>query len=143
MNEFKKVFNKTKLNAPVNGDEDYEVENEPEVVEDKKFVNKKKFETKKNLIDFGNLEAFSGQPNVNDQIAFQVYCLVTVQSEKKYIYFFLKILEISSNFTPEISDYKTGVVLSFDAKTNEVSLKLDGSSYNAGNKKNYFYWGFS
>ena len=87
MNEFKKVFNKTKLNAPVNGDEDYEVEDEPEVVEEKKFVNKKflnkKFESKKNLVDFGNLEAFSGQPNVNDQIAFQVYCLVTVKSFKK------------------------------------------------------------
>ncbi len=67
MNKFKKVFNKTKLNAPVNGDEDYE-----------EFFNKKKSEIKKNLTDLENLEAFSGQPNVNDQIAFQVYCLVTI-----------------------------------------------------------------
>jgi hypothetical protein len=62
LNEFKKVFNKTKLNAPVYGDE--------EEVEEVKTV---EIEVKKNLVDFEKLESFNGTPKKDDKIAFQVY----------------------------------------------------------------------
>jgi len=52
-----------------------------------------------------------GTPRVNDKIAFQ-------------------ILEISSNFTPEISEFKAGTIVEFDKDTNEISIELYNNKYN-------------
>lgn len=70
MNEFKKIFNKTKLNAPVNGDDEIDAAVE---VETEEVIPKQKNET--NPIDYEKLESFNGTPKKDDKIAFQVIIL--------------------------------------------------------------------
>jgi len=66
-------------------------------------------------IDYDNLQPLVGQPRLDDKLAFQ-------------------ILEISSNFTPELSGFKNGTVVEFNSNTNEVTLRLH-SKYNTILKK--------
>ena len=69
--------------------------------------------SKTKRIDYEKLEALVGAPRLNDKLAF-------------------KVLEISANFTPEVSNYKSGTVIDFDAATNEVTIDLDKGKYNSG-----------
>jgi len=127
LNEFNKKFNAKKLNSAyefntssshsqasssVLGKASHPSEME-EFVESS-FSKKNKRPTSP-AISYEKCVPLIGQPRLNDKIAFQ-------------------ILEISSNFTPELSGFKTGTVNGFDPKTNEVSLLLH-SKYNSILKK--------
>ncbi len=111
MNQFKKVFNESKLNAPKNEQQQQQSLNEEKSSKSKK---KSSNNNKQNnspppspkKIDYHKYEALMGAPRVSDHIAFQ-------------------LLEISSNFTPEVSEYKTGHVVEFDSNTNEITIKMD------------------
>lgn len=127
--DFKKVFNQTKLNAPAAEEftsKQNEVSNLKQQECDDKLntstssvssntdneskTNKgdryRKRRSPSPMIDYDKYEPLVGAPRLNDRIAFQ-------------------ILEISSNFTPEISKFKNGTVVEFDSTTNEITLKLN------------------
>lgn len=122
MNEFKKVFNEKKLNAPRSeefadkseyptnqkNDSSMDSLNTSTTSNENDKANKRNKKQKSpsaQKFDFEKFESLKSAPRVNDKIAFQ-------------------ILEISSNFTPEISEYKTGTVMEFDYETNEITLEL-------------------
>jgi len=121
--EFKKVFNEEKLNAPQAEEFAYK----PDQAKKPEFdlntstssTSSNKSESKKrspkspgsSKIAYETYPNMVGAPRVGDKIAFQ-------------------ILEISANFTPEISGYKTGVVSGFDESTNEITLELQNNKYN-------------
>jgi len=128
LQEFKRTFNEEKLNAPeaeeFADNSEYPLTNKSSKKSNKKQLNTstdsssseksspRKSEAKMN---YEALEKLIGAPRVNDQIAFQ-------------------ILEISSNFTPEVSDYKTGTVVEYDETTNEITLEMN-TKYNQVLKK--------
>jgi hypothetical protein len=131
---FKSQFNEKKLNAPPADQFSYSSSNNNNNTDDRdasqnsSFTNEVKATNwSKNLLKsprkrsvspqdvYESFEPLVGQPRLNDKIAFQ-------------------ILEISSNFSPELSSFKTAVVSDFDAHTNEVTLKLS-SKYNMVLKK--------
>lgn len=112
LNEFKKTFNEEKLNAP-QSEKLIDKSDYPKKSSKKSFQAKLSQKPKSSSvpkINYDKFENLIGSPRLNDKIAFQ-------------------ILEISTNFTPEISDYKTGTVIEFDEKTNEVTLKMN-NKYN-------------
>lgn len=128
--DFKKVFNQAKLNAPsaeelmatknskIHDTSSSSSSSSTSTKSDNGEINKlskREKRTKRRSpspqIDFSKFEQLKGEPRINDIIAFQ-------------------ILEISRNFTPEISKFKTGTVVEFDRSTNEVTLRLD-SKYNS------------
>lgn len=143
--DFKKTFNEAKLNAPKSEEfsekNDYSKTNQNTNLnassmdtssstenfetcekenEEVKTNKKKNFKPKSPIntsvkVDYEKLQNLVGAPRLNDKIAFQ-------------------ILEISSNFTPEISQYKTGMVIDFDQITNEITLALN-HKYNQVLKK--------
>lgn len=116
MNDFKRVFNETKLNAP-KAEEFVKKSNQPQQQKPKqetkkqqqnqmntstdsttsasststssprKSPNRKSKSPSPTKVDYEKLNKLESMPRVNDKLAFQV-------------------LEISSNFTPEISAYK-------------------------------------
>lgn len=100
MQEFKKTFNEEKLNAP-QADEFADMSEYPDKNKATNKSSKKQLNTStdstgserssprksESRMNYEGLEKLIGAPRVNDQIAFQ-------------------ILEISSNFTPEVSEYK-------------------------------------
>lgn len=125
LNEFKKTFNEEKLNAPQSekfiDTSEYpkktskkttrmtpSVDNQATTIPTKLIEGSKSPSVPK--ICYDKFENLIGSPRLNDKIAF-------------------KILEISTNFTPEISDYKTGTVIEFDKSTNEITLKMN-NKYN-------------
>lgn len=127
--DFKKTFNEEKLNAPqseefadnstyptekVNKKSNKQLNTSTDSTSSENSSPSKKRDSKSpskvNKIDYDKLQSLVGAPRVNDQVAFQ-------------------ILEISSNFTPEISDYKTGKVIDFNENTNEITLELN-NKYN-------------
>ena len=108
MQEFKKTFNEEKLNAP-QAEEFADKSQYPQPNTAKKTSTKKQLDTSTdstgseksqksksvNKMNYQGLEKLVGAPRVNDKIAFQV-------------------LEISSNFTPEVSDFKViGTLIAF------------------------------
>jgi len=149
LREFKNVFNASKLNAPTaeemaavtelanclssldtssmstssNGSSSSNsssmstsTSNSSSLSESAAEVEKKRKKSKKisklPKVDYSKLDSLVGSPRIGDKLAFQV-------------------LEISSNFTPEVSKYKTGEVVEFDSQTNEITLKLESARYNA------------
>jgi len=69
----------------------------------------------KEYFNYDSYQSLIGAPRLNDKIAFQ-------------------ILEISTNFTPEISGYKTGTVIEINETTNEITLEMN-NRYNHVLKK--------
>ncbi|XP_072415154.1 uncharacterized protein, partial [Chiloscyllium punctatum] len=59
--------------------------------------------------DYSKLPLLAAPPEVGERIAF-------------------KMLELSENYTPELSDYKEGRIVSYNASTQEVELCLDSVS---------------
>ncbi|CAF0894321.1 unnamed protein product [Brachionus calyciflorus] len=110
LDKFNKVYNQSKLNAPKAENFIDEILSEGQKPSSSKTTpksspRKEQRRSPSPKIDYEKFEALNTAPRVGDKIAF-------------------KILEISSNFTPEISGYKNGEVLEFDQNTNEVTLKL-------------------
>lgn len=66
LNEFKKVFDQTKLNAPV----DYGYDVEPS--QSKPIKNSSDENKHKPKVNYEKYEPLVGIPNINDKIAFQV-----------------------------------------------------------------------
>lgn len=115
MEKFNKAFNQKQLNAPKAENFIDEILSENQNVMSPKTTPKssprKERRSPSPKIDYEKFQSLNSAPRVGDKVAF-------------------KILEISSNFTPEISSYKSGEVVDFDSNTNEVTLKLF-SKYNS------------
>jgi len=132
LNEFKKVFNDTKLNAPKpenfteNANEVNKKQNDEQVKSPNKNRSPKspsnsprRRRSPSPKVDYEKFDALMGAPNVNDKIAFQ-------------------ILEISSSFTPEISGYKKGIVVAYDESTQELTIELKSTYNSVLNRPNKF-----
>lgn len=136
LSEFKRVFNETKLNAPKAEEfvkkQMTTTNNKPKAKDlnvsisstsssssSSSSSNSSPIKERKSpsspKVDYEKLAKLEGIPRLHDKIAFQ-------------------ILEISSNFTPEVSQFKTGTVIDIDNATNEVTIKLN-NKYNAVLKK--------
>lgn len=139
--EFKKTFNEEKLNAP----QSEEFADRSEYPSTHKVSKKSKNNTEKLMntstdstsdvknkrdnqrkkspspakINYDNYQSLVGAPRVDDKIAFQ-------------------ILEISSNFTPEVSDYKTGTVIEFNETNNEITLEMNNKYNHVLKRSNKF-----
>lgn len=137
LNDFKKTFNEEKLNAPKAEQfadiSEYPVKNTKK--NSKKIMNSSTTSTSSSLsnndgnkspknsrkspskeyFNYDSYQSLIGAPRLNDKIAFQ-------------------ILEISTNFTPEISGYKTGTVIEINETTNEITLEMN-NRYNHVLKK--------
>ncbi|XP_059804117.1 coilin [Hypanus sabinus] len=59
--------------------------------------------------DYSKLPLLAAPPQVGERIAF-------------------KVLELSENYTPELSDYKEGRIVSYDAETQQVELSVESES---------------
>lgn len=133
--DFKKTFNEEKLNAP-QSEEFADRSTYPskkatknlntttestcsESTSPTKRTQKAKSPSKINKIDYGSFQNLVGAPRIDDKIAFQ-------------------ILEISANFTPEVSDYKTGKVIEFNEASNEITLELYNKYNQVLKKSNKF-----
>jgi len=109
INAFEKVFNETKHKSPMKPKkQSKDAKKESEVLAQQQIESpkEKEAEIEKAKYDFEKLDPLLGAPTVGQIIAFQV-------------------LELTKDFTPEISAYKTGNVKKFDALNDEITLKLD------------------
>ncbi|XP_062886781.1 coilin [Mobula hypostoma] len=59
--------------------------------------------------DYSKLPLLAAPPQVGERIAF-------------------KVLELSENYTPELSDYKEGRIVSYDAETQQVELSVESET---------------
>lgn len=140
LNDFKKTFNEGKLNAPqaeqfadiseyplkntkkntkkiekLNSSTSSRSSSSSSISDNIKSPKNSRKSPLRDLVNYDEYQSLLGSPRLNDKIAFQ-------------------ILEISSNFTPEISAYKTGTVIELNETTNEITLEMN-NKYNHVLKK--------